>query len=79
MNPNTIKAIDQLLEAKKLEKEALATLLPGDMTKHLEIIGKEVRAMILETLIALNKSDTTETQPSETQKTKSGVTKVDIG
>ena len=79
MNPNTIKAIDQLLQAKKLEKEALAALLPGDMTKHLDIIGKEVKAMLLETLIALNKSDTTETQPTETSKPMSGVTKVDIG
>jgi len=79
MNPNTIKAIDQLLEAKKMEKEALATLLPGDMIKHLDVIGKEVKAMILETIIALNESETKDEQPSETSTSKSGVTKVDIG
>lgn len=79
MNANTMSAIDKLLEAKKLEKEALSSLLPGDISKHIDVIGREVRAIVIETFLAMNEKDSTTVKDTEQSQAKPHVKKVDIG
>ncbi len=79
MNANTLSAIDKLLEAKKLEKEALSSLLPGDISKHIDVIGREVRAIVIETFLAMNEKDSTTDKDTEESQAKPHVKKVDIG
>lgn len=40
--------IDKMIEAKKLEGEALMLLLPENIRGHVEVIEKEMKAILLE-------------------------------
>ena len=73
--------IEKLIEAKKLEKEALMMLLPEKLQGHLEVIGNEVKAMLLDCVEELNmKDDEKQSANKESNKDKSPskVRKVDI-
>lgn len=51
MCPINPEAVEKLIAAKKLEKEAIALLLPPKMMGHLDVIFGELEAMVLETLL----------------------------
>lgn len=79
MKTSHIEIIEKLIEAKKLEKEALMMLLPKKMQGHLEVISNELKDMACEYIadLALNQDSQ---KTSEQKKAKShGVKKVDIG
>lgn len=46
-----IEAIEKLLEAKQLEKEAMKLLMSDKMQGHLAVIKKEVTGMLLDLLV----------------------------
>ncbi|MBN2220802.1 MAG: hypothetical protein JW708_01265 [Vallitaleaceae bacterium] len=84
MSPINAKAIEKLMEAKRLEKEALLSMLPENMQKHIDVIGKEIKAMVVDCFF--EESQETHQDPeshknSEPQKGQatSKVKKVDIG
>lgn len=51
MCPIQPEVIEKLIEAKRLEKEAIALMLPPQVKGHLEVIMAEVEAMVLELLL----------------------------
>jgi hypothetical protein len=42
--------VDKMIEAKKLEGEALMMLLPENVRGHVEVIEKEMKAIVVETI-----------------------------
>jgi hypothetical protein len=82
MTNNTLDIINKLIEAKKLEKDALMMMLPENTKKHLEVIGKEVKEMILECVSDLEKeteiNDCSNQKKEEQNKDNSNVKKVNI-
>jgi len=63
------ESIEIMLEIMKLKKKLVKSIVPEQTMGHLDVIGKEVKAMILESLIHETKN---------TEKT-SKVKKVEIG
>lgn len=59
------EVIEKLMEAKRLEKEALMMLVPEKMKGHLEVICGELQAMALELLLEAQKSPSTQEEKSE--------------
>ncbi len=52
MNYQTTHAfMEKIIQAKQLEKEALLMLLPDHVKGHLNVIEKEVKALMIELLI----------------------------
>lgn len=68
--------ISKMLQAKKLEKEALKALLPKEVTSHMEVIHHEVKAMAVD----LVKEVIKQTGPvsEEKEQSESTVKKVNI-
>lgn len=67
--------LEKMAEAKKLEKEALAMLLPEKVQGHLDVIEKEIKEMLRECL----EKKIFGSMGSEKEKEESGkVKKVDI-
>jgi hypothetical protein len=58
----------KIMEIIRLKKEVLQLVLPAQTVKHLEVIGNEVKAMLMETLVEGHEKTT---QPS-------GIKKVEI-
>ena len=79
MKMNNVEIIEKLIEAKKLEKEALMMLFPKKMQGHLEVIGNELKKMACEYIMDLDlkQSEKKSTEKKEAQ--YHGVKKVDIG
>ncbi len=63
MKNNKAEVLDKLVEIAKLKMELVELVVPEKTFKHLEVIGNEIKAMLLET----------ESKPNE-----SSVKKVDI-
>ena len=79
MDTRILEAIDTLIQAKKMEKEAIMKLIPDNMKGHLNVIGRELKAMLIE---YLQEGDTHKKTTSETEEHKDNTTsvkKVDIG
>lgn len=51
MDENHMEFIKKIMEAKRLEHEALMILLPEKMQKHVSVISKELKAMVVESII----------------------------
>lgn len=73
--------LEKIMEAKQMEKEALMMLLPDKMKGHLEVIGKEVKAMFIDCLLEMNSDHVTGAGSGRTDhsQSKDKVRKVDIG
>ncbi|GAU76030.1 hypothetical protein [Fusibacter sp. 3D3] len=74
-----IEIIEKLIEAKKLEKEALMMLLPQKMQRHLEVISKELKDMACEYISDLALKQDTQKSTEQNEVKTHGVKKVDIG
>ncbi len=79
MKATNVEIIEKLIEAKKLEKEALMMLFSKKMQGHLEVIGNELKKMACEYIMDLDleQSEKKSTEKKEAQ--YHGVKKVDIG
>jgi len=51
MSQSNLNFIKRLMKAGELEKEAILTLLPDKTRGHVEVIGNEIKEMIMETLV----------------------------
>lgn len=71
---NRMATMQKLMEAKKMEAEALMGLLPEQTQEHLKVIGKELKSMIKESLIL--QEGTRQEKPQKAS--ASGARKVDI-
>lgn len=67
--------IEKMMEAKKLEKEALMMLFPDKVKGHLDVVGKELKSMVMECLLDSSTGHTSEAKRSQG---KDKVKKVDI-
>jgi len=80
-----IEFISKMIDAKKLEEEAIISLFPKNMQKHLNVINKEVQALLIESVVAMvggmnNLSDPSHnTENNKTEESSSSVRKVEIG
>jgi hypothetical protein len=72
MTNNTEEFISKLIEAKKLEKDALMMILPEKTKKHVKAIGKEIKEMFLECVLDLEK------ERNSNEKHNSNVKKIKI-
>ena len=71
--------LGKMMEAKKLEKEALMMLLLPDKAKgHLEVLGKELKSMLMECVLDLSTGHVENTSESNGSQGKDKVKKVDI-
>ncbi|AHF11280.1 MULTISPECIES: hypothetical protein [Dehalobacter] len=55
--------IQKMLEAKRLQKEALETLMPENVRHHLSVIEKEVKDLLLEYLMDGSETSKNTDQP----------------
>ncbi len=74
---NTLDFIQKMLQAKKLEAEALLMLVPEKTRAHLEVIGKELGFMLKDCLMDLFLES--DKNAGEKPVAAHGVRKVDIG
>lgn len=51
MKQSTVEFVSKMVEAKKMEQEALMGLLPPKMQQHIKIINKELKAMFIESAL----------------------------
>ena len=80
MNPQTsIAFMEKMMEAKKLEMEAIMLLLPDKMKGHIEVIGNEVKLMLKECLLDMAAKHGQDTAEASQTPGSSKVKKVDIG
>lgn len=70
--------LEKMLEAKRLEKEALMMILPDNIKGHLEVISREVKAILVEMILDTSTENDQNTKTG-TQPKKNRVNKVDIG
>jgi hypothetical protein len=42
--------VDKMIEAKRLEKEAFMTVLPENVRGHVDVIEKEMKAILMESM-----------------------------
>lgn len=68
--------IDKMIEAKKLEQEALMLILPEKVRGHVEIIEKEIKAIFLECIAECTVGKSEQDKNSEASNNK--VHKVEI-
>lgn len=79
MNSDTSSAfMEKMMEAKRMELEAIMMLVPDKMKGHLEVIGREVRMMLMDCIMEMyaKHEEDTATKPAPSG---SKVKKVDIG
>jgi arsenate reductase-like glutaredoxin family protein len=79
MDVNTMKALEQLFDAKRQEIEAIKTLIPGLMKGHLDIICSEIRSMVIESLMSTQSKEYSKETSSKEQGATNKVKKVNIG
>lgn len=53
MGSINVNFFEKMIEAKRLEQEALMMLLPEKMQKHVSVISRELKAMLMESIIDL--------------------------
>lgn len=75
---DTMAFIQKMMQAKRMEAEALLLLVPEKARGHLTIIGKELRSMVMECLAEVFIKPEAEAEKVE-RDTVIGVRKVDIG
>jgi hypothetical protein len=68
--------VDKMKEAKKLEGEALMSILPEYVRGHIEVIEKEIKAILLECIAAYVKGKSESDDNSK--KSENKVNKVEI-
>jgi hypothetical protein len=64
------ESIEKIMKISKLKKELIATILPEKMVGHLDVIAKELKLMVLESICDSNHDDN--------NTGKSGVSKIEI-
>ena len=78
MNRNRI-FLEKMMEAGKLQREALMLFLPDKMKGHLTVIGHELTSLLMDCVVDLCAG--TQKEPSESGEgpSQGNVRKVDIG
>lgn len=62
---------EKMLEAKKLEKEAFISLLPDYVWGHVKVIEKEIKGLLFDIVLDMQKeSETKSTGPEKVKKIK---------
>jgi hypothetical protein len=95
MKQSTVEFVNKMIEAKKMEQEAIMGLFPDQMQKHLKTINNELKAMFIESALDIAVSmyqngsykrdknsdidNMCETGDHDHQRTSSHVHKVEIG
>jgi hypothetical protein len=85
MNHSYKVAVEKLIEAKKLECDALMMFVPEKMRSHLEVISNEVKSMLIDIIFETSEDsgngpdDSNSTTKTSKKSSKSKVKKVDIG
>ncbi len=69
----------RIKEAKQYEILALKALLPKEAQGHIEVIEKEIKAMVMECVLDFIKQDNTESDRKESDENVQKVKKVTIG
>jgi len=70
--------LEKMMEAKKLEKEALMMLFPDKVVGHLDVVGKELKSMLMECLLDSRKGLVENTSEANRGQGRNKVKKVDI-
>ncbi|HZK53665.1 MAG TPA: hypothetical protein VFC84_05680 [Desulfosporosinus sp.] len=70
--------IEKMMEAKKLEKEALMMLFSDKVKVHLDVVGKELKSMLMECLLDSSTGHAETTPEAKRSQGKDKVKKVDI-
>ena len=78
MNIMSREFLEKMIEAKKLEKEALMMLFPDKVKGHLEVLGKELKSMMMDCIPDLSTGPVENTSESKRSQGKDKVKKVDI-
>ena len=79
MKNKEAEVLDKLVEIAKLKRELVELMIPEKTLKHLEVIGNEMKAMLLEALEPNDTSDKASDNKEEHSKPReSSVKKVDI-
>ena len=78
MNIMSREFIEKMMEAKKLEKEALMLLFPDKVKGHLDVIGKELKSMLMECVLDSSTEPVEGTSEAKRSQGKDNVKKVDI-
>ncbi|MBP7176843.1 MAG: hypothetical protein KBA53_11615 [Thermoclostridium sp.] len=76
---DTMAFIQKMIQAKRMEAEALLHLLPEKTRGHMKVIGKELGAMVMECLTEVFIKPEGSEADKMKQDTTQGVRKVDIG
>ena len=71
MNRNSSEFIERLKKAAGYQRQAVKCMLPESIGKHLDVIGNELKMMIIEAAVDLVKNE-------EVSEKKSGSKKVEI-
>ena len=81
MKSKEAEVLEKLVEIAKLKKELVELLVPAKTMKHLEVIGNEMKAMLLEALEGHLDRDSdrgSDRGAGESKSHESSVKKVDI-
>ncbi len=78
MNRNRI-FLEKMMEAGKLQREALMLFLPEKMKGHLTVIGHELTSMLMDCAVEVCAGMRKEPIESGTDPSQENVRKVDIG
>ena len=71
--------LQKIIEAKRMEMEAVLMLLPDKMKGHIEVIGQEVGTMVKEFILEAYAGQREDTAKTGHTTANSKVRKVDIG
>ncbi len=71
--------IEKMLEAKKLEKEAIMLLLPDHIKEHINVISMELKAMLVDIILDANVGTGQSSETNSQTEKNNRVKKVDIG
>lgn len=77
-NQTANQFIEKIKEAKRLEMEAIMLLVPSDVKPHLEVIGKEIKAIVMETIVNIMKNQGEEASEKDQTERQSKTNKVNI-
>lgn len=75
----TVTFIEKMVEAKQMEIEAITMLLPDKVKGHLDVIGKEIKTMLMDCLVEMHTNHGESTEKTTQTQSNSKVKKVDIG
>jgi|LGVF01.2.fsa_nt_gb hypothetical protein len=66
------ESIEKIMKISKLKKELIATILPEKVVGHLDVIVKELKLMVLESICD------SDSDHDDNNTSKSGVSKIEI-